>query len=179
MSRIGRLPIAIPAGVTVSVANNVVTVKGPLGELTQEYKNPIEIKVEGSEVVVTRPNDLKENRSLHGLYRTLVFNMIEGVTKGYEKTLQINGVGFKAVLNGTTLVLNIGFSHNIEVEQPEGIKFELINPTTVKVSGIDKAKVGHTAASIKAYRKPDPYHAYGIKYSDEVIVRKEGKKAGK
>jgi large subunit ribosomal protein L6 len=179
MSRIGRAPINIPAGVTVNIADNVVTVKGPNGELKQHFIKPIEIRQEDGRVLVTRPNDEKQNRALHGLYRNLVFNMVKGVTEGYQKNLMISGVGFKATQNGKKLVLNVGYSHPVEFEQPEGVEIAIVSPTEVSVKGIDKVLVGQTAANIRAIRKPEPYHGYGIRYKDEVIFRKEGKKSGK
>ncbi|MEG1508847.1 MAG: 50S ribosomal protein L6 [Clostridia bacterium] len=180
MSRIGRLPVAIPAGVTVTVdKENIVTVKGPLGELKQFVNKNMTVAVEGNEVLVSRPNDDKEFKSMHGLYRTLVSNMVVGVTKGYSKTLIINGVGYKVTKQGSKIVLGIGYSHLVEVEQPAGITFEVNGTNEIVVKGISKDAVGQCAANIKAFKVPDPYHAYGIRYSDEVIARKEGKKAGK
>lgn len=180
MSRIGRLPIEIPAGVTVSVSpENLVVVKGPLGELSQAVKKEITVKQEGNIVTLSRNNDSKDVKALHGLYRKLIFNMVEGVTKGFKKILIINGVGFKAVKEGNSVVLSIGYSHTIKVDAPEGVKLEVVSPTEVHVVGIEKDKVGQCAANIKRLRIPDPYHAYGIRYSDEEIARKEGKKAGK
>ena len=169
MSRIGRLPVAIPAGVTVEVAeNNVVTVKGPKGTLTRELPTEMEIKVEGEEVTVTRPNDLKKMKSLHGLTRTLINNMVVGVTEGYQKVLEVNGVGYRASKSGNKLTLNLGYSHPVEMTVLEGQ-----NKITVK--GIDKEKVGQYAAEIRDKRRPEPYKGKGIKYADEVIRRKVGK----
>ena len=174
MSRIGRLPVAIPAGVTVEVAeNNVVTVKGPKGTLTKEL--PVEIKVEGEEVIVTRPNDLKKMKSLHGLTRTLINNMVVGVTEGYEKVLEVNGVGYRAAKSGNKLTLNLGYSHPVEMIDPEGIETVLEGQNKITVKGIDKEKVGQYAAEIRDKRRPEPYKGKGIKYADEVIRRKVGK----
>ena len=175
MSRIGRLPVAIPAGVTVEVAeNNVVTVKGPKGTLVRELAPEMEIKVEGAEVVVTRPNDLKKMKSLHGLTRTLINNMVVGVTTGYEKTLEVNGVGYRASKAGKKLTLNLGYSHPVEMEDPEGIE-STVDGNKIIIKGIDKEKVGQYAANIRDKRRPEPYKGKGIKYADEVIRRKVGK----
>ena len=177
MSRIGRMPIAIPAGVTVTVAeNNTVTVKGPKGTLERVLPAEMEIKVEGAEVVVSRPNDLKKMKSLHGLTRTLIANMVTGVTQGYEKVLEINGVGYKAQKNGKTLVLSLGYSHPVEMVDPEGLESVVDTATNkITVKGIDKEKVGQYAAEIRAKRSPEPYKCKGIKYNTEVIRRKVGK----
>ena len=167
MSRIGRLPVEIPAGVEVTVAeNNVVTVKGPKGTLTESLPVEMDIKVENNQVVVTRPNDLKKMKSLHGLTRTLVANMVTGVTKGYEKVLEINGVGYRA---------SLGYSHPVEMEDPEGLESVLDGQNKITIKGIDKQKVGQYAAEIREKRKPEPYKGKGIKYADEVIRRKVGK----
>ena len=175
MSRIGRMPIAIPAGVTVDVAeNNKVTVKGPKGTLERVLPAEMEIKVEDGSVVVTRPNDLKKMKSLHGLTRTLINNMVVGVTNGYEKVLEINGVGYRAQKNGKTLVLSLGYSHPVEMLDPEGIESS-VQDNKIIVKGIDKEKVGQYAAEIRAKRGPEPYKGKGIKYADEVIRRKVGK----
>ena len=175
MSRIGRLPVAIPAGVTVEVAeNNVVTVKGPKGTLTRELPTEMEIKVEGEEVIVTRPNDLKKMKSLHGLTRTLINNMVVGVTDGYEKVLEVNGVGYRAAKSGNKLTLNLGYSHPVEMEDPEGLE-AVVEDNKIIVKGIDKEKVGQYAAEIRDKRRPEPYKGKGIKYADEVIRRKVGK----
>lgn len=180
MSRIGRLAIAIPSGVTVNVdAENVVTVKGPKGTLTQAVNTPIAVEVKDGHVHVTRPNDEKENRSLHGMYRAVIANMVKGVSEGFSKNLIINGVGYKAVQQGNKILLSLGLSHQVCLEEIPGIKLELVSPTEIKVSGIDKVVVGQTAANIRAARKPEPYHNYGIRYSDEILVKKEGKTAGK
>ncbi len=176
MSRIGRMPIAIPAGVTVEVAeNNKVTVKGPKGTLERVMVPEMEIKVEGLEVVVSRPNDLKRMKALHGLTRTLIQNMVTGVTEGYQKVLEINGVGYKASKQGKVLTLNLGYSHPIEMEDPEGVETVLEGQNKIFVKGIDKEKVGQYAAEIRDKRRPEPYKGKGIKYSDEHIRRKVGK----
>ncbi|WP_194191674.1 50S ribosomal protein L6 [Clostridium chrysemydis] len=176
MSRVGRLPIAIPAGVTVTVAdNNTVTVKGPKGELVQAMNADMTIKVENNEVVVTRPSDVKEHRALHGLTRALINNMITGVEKGYSKTLILNGVGYRAQKQGNKLVMNLGYSHPVEIKAIEGVEFEIPEATKVIVQGIDKQKVGEAAAQIRSWRKPEPYKGKGIRYENEVIRRKEGK----
>lgn len=176
MSRVGKMPIAIPAGVTVTVTpENVVTVKGPKGELVKTMHKDINIAVEDAQVVVTRPSDVKEHRALHGLTRALLNNMVVGVSQGFSKTLELNGVGYRAQLQGKKLVMNLGYSHPVEVEAVEGVDFKLDGTTKVIVEGIDKEKVGAVAANIRAWRKPEPYKGKGIKYSDEVIRRKEGK----
>ena len=175
MSRIGRMPIAIPAGVTVEVAeNNKVTVKGPKGTLERVLPKEMEIKVEGAEIVVSRPNDLKKMKSLHGLTRTLINNMVVGVTNGYEKKLEVNGVGYKAQKAGKKLTLSLGYSHPVEMEDPEGIE-TVVDGNNIIVKGIDKEKVGQFAAEIRDKRRPEPYKGKGIKYADEVIRRKVGK----
>ena len=175
MSRIGRLPVAIPAGVTVEVAEgNKVTVKGPKGTLVRDLAPEMEIKLEGSEVVVSRPNDLKRMKSLHGLTRTLLNNMVVGVTAGYTKVLEVNGVGYKASKAGKTLTLNLGYSHPVVMEDPEGIE-STVADNKITITGIDKEKVGQYAAEIRDKRRPEPYKGKGIKYADEVIRRKVGK----
>ena len=175
MSRIGRMPIAIPAGVTVDVAeNNKVTVKGPKGELTRVLPSEMEIKVEGAEVLVSRPNDLKKMKSLHGLTRTLINNMVVGVTQGYEKVLEINGVGYRAAKEGKKLNLTLGYSHPVIMEDPEGLESS-VDQNRIIIKGIDKEKVGQYAAEIRSKRGPEPYKGKGIKYADEVIRRKAGK----
>ena len=175
MSRIGRMPIAIPAGVTVELAeNNQVTVKGPKGTLSRVLPSEMEIKVEGSEVTVTRPNDLKKMKSLHGLTRTLIHNMVVGVTDGFTKELEVNGVGYRASKAGKKLTLNLGYSHPVEMEDPEGLE-STVDGNKIIVSGIDKEKVGQYAAEIRDKRRPEPYKGKGIKYADEVIRRKVGK----
>ncbi len=176
MSRIGRMPIAIPAGVTVEVAeNNKVTVKGPKGILERVLPSEMEIKVEDNQVVVSRPNDLKKMRSLHGLTRTLINNMVIGVTEGYEKVLEINGVGYRGQKQGKKLILSLGYSHPVEMEDPEGIETVMDGTNKITVKGIDKEKVGQYAAEIRATRSPEPYKGKGVKYADEVIRRKVGK----
>ena len=180
MSRIGRAPVAIPAGVEVTLAdNNVVTVKGPKGTLTQQFNANMTINVEGNVVTVARPNDLKENRALHGLTRSLLNNMVVGVTEGFKKTLEVNGVGYRVALEGNKLVMNLGFSHQVIMEAPAGITVEVPNPNLIVVSGFDKQLVGQFAANIREKRPPEPYKGKGIKYSDEVIRRKVGKTGAK
>ena len=176
MSRIGRMPIAIPAGVTVEIAeNNKVTVKGPKGTLERVLPVEMSIKVEDAHVVVTRPNDLKRMKALHGLTRTLINNMVVGVTQGYEKSLEINGVGYRAAKQGKKLVLSLGYSHPVEMMDPDGIEAIVETPNKIVIKGIDKEKVGQYAAEIRDKRRPEPYKGKGIKYSDEVIRRKVGK----
>ncbi|WP_300380451.1 50S ribosomal protein L6 [Clostridium sp.] len=176
MSRVGRLPIAIPAGVTVDVsADNVVTVKGPKGELVKAMHKDMNIAVEDNNVVVTRPSEDKQHKSLHGLTRALINNMVIGVEKGFQKNLELIGVGYKAQLQGKKLVMNLGFSHPVEIEPIEGVTFEITAPTKVSVKGIDKELVGDAAAEIRQWRKPEPYKGKGIKFENEVIRRKEGK----
>ena len=176
MSRIGRAPIAVPAGVEVKIEdNNVVTVKGPKGTLTQQLHPNMTIKQEGTELHVTRPNDLKENRSLHGLTRSLLHNMVVGVTDGFKKTLDVNGVGYRVAMEGGKLVMNLGYSHQVVMEVPAGLTVEVPNPNQIVVNGYDKQLVGQYAAQIREKRPPEPYKGKGIKYSDEVIRRKVGK----
>ena len=176
MSRIGRLPIDIPTGVEVKIEdNNKVTVKGPKGTLTRELPVEMDIKMDNNQVVVTRPNDLKKMKSLHGLTRTLINNMVVGVTEGYKKVLEINGVGYRAQKQGKKLTLSLGYSHPVEMEDPEGIEVTMEGQNLIIVSGIDKEKVGQYAAEIREKRKPEPYKGKGIKYQDEVIRRKVGK----
>ena len=176
MSRIGRMPIAVPAGVTVTIAeNNLVTVKGPKGTLERVLPAEMTIKQEGAEIVVTRPNDLKRSKSLHGLTRTLIKNMVIGVTEGYEKVLEINGVGYRAAKQGKKLTLSLGYSHPVEMEDPEGVTTVLDGQNIIKVQGIDKEKVGQYAAVIREKRGPEPYKGKGIKYQTETIRRKVGK----
>lgn len=178
MSRIGRKPINIPAGVEVKVDDSVVTVKGPKGTLTQKIHPNMTVTVEGNEILVTRPNDEKENRSLHGLSRTLIHNMVIGVTEGYKKTLEVNGIGYRAQKQGNNLVMNLGFSHQVIVSEVPGIKIDVPNANTVVISGPDKQQVGQFAAEVREKRPPEPYKGKGIKYDYEVVRRKEGK-AGK
>ena len=176
MSRIGRMPITVPAGVTVEIAeNNKVTVKGPKGTLERVLPSEMDIKLEDGQIVVTRPNDLKKMKSLHGLTRTLVNNMVIGVTEGYNKVLEINGVGYRAQKQGNKLVLSLGYSHPVEMVDPEGVTTTLEGQNKITVSGIDKEKVGQYAAEIREKRRPEPYKGKGIKYADEVIRRKVGK----
>lgn len=175
MSRIGRMPIAVPAGVTVDIAeNNKVTVKGPKGTLERVLPAEMEIKQEDGHIIVTRPNDLKKMKSLHGLTRTLINNMVVGVTDGYTKELEVNGVGYRASKSGKKLTLNLGYSHPVEMEDPEGLE-STVDGNKIIVKGIDKEKVGQYAAEIRAKRAPEPYKGKGIKYVDEVIRRKVGK----
>ena len=179
MSRIGRLPVAIPAGVEVSVAaGNVVTVKGPKGTLERALPTEMEIKVEDGHVVVTRPNDLKKMKALHGLTRSLIHNMVIGVSEGFKKELEINGVGYRVQMQGNKLVMNLGFSHQVTMEAPEGIKVECPSANAIVISGADKQMVGQFAAQVREKRPPEPYKGKGIKYAEEHIRRKEGK-AGK
>ena len=176
MSRIGRAPITVPAGVEISIAdNNVVTVKGPKGTLTQQFNANMAIAMENGVVTVSRPNDLKENRSLHGLTRTLINNMIVGVTTGFKKELDVNGVGYRVAKEGTKLVMNLGYSHQGIMEEMDGITIEVPGPNKIIISGADKQKVGQFAAEVREKRPPEPYKGKGIKYADEVIRRKEGK----
>lgn len=176
MSRIGRMPIVVPAGVTVTVAEgNLVTVKGPKGTLTQQLNSRMAIAQNGAEIVVTRPTDEKEDRSVHGLTRALLNNMVVGVSEGYSKKLEIVGVGYKVAKQGNKLVLNLGHSHPIHIEEPDGIKLEAPDANTIIVSGADKQAVGQIAAVIRSKRPPEPYHGKGVKYSDEYIRRKAGK----
>ena len=176
MSRIGRMPIAVPAGVTVDIAeNNQVTVKGPKGELSRKLASEMKIEKDGEEIKVSRPNDLKRMKSLHGLTRTLINNMIIGVTEGYEKKLEVNGVGYRAAKQGNKLTLNLGFSHPVEMEDPEGVEVTVDGQNLIIVKGIDKEKVGQYAAEIREKRPPEPYKGKGIKYDYEVIRRKAGK----
>ena len=176
MSRIGKMPIAVPAGVTVSIAeNNKVTVKGPKGTLERVLPSEMEIKQEGAEITVSRPNDLKRMKSLHGLTRTLLNNMVVGVTNGYEKKLEVNGVGYRAQKQGKKLVLSLGYSHPVEMDDPEGIETVVEGQNLIIVKGIDKEKVGQFAAEIRDKRRPEPYKGKGIKYINETIRRKVGK----
>ena len=180
MSRIGRAPITIPAGVDVKVdEGNVITVKGPKGELKQQLEPTMDIKVDGGVVTVARPSDEPANRSLHGLTRTLLNNMVIGVTTGFTKTLEINGVGYRASKEGKNLVLNVGYSHPVNIPDTDDVQTEVPNPNQIIVKGIDKQKVGQFAAEIRGKRPPEPYKGKGIKYADEVIIRKEGKTGAK
>lgn len=180
MSRIGNRPVVLPAGVEVTVdANNLVTVKGPKGQLQEQVSKLINLEVKENEILFTRESDAREYRSQHGLARTLVNNMVVGVTEGYEKKLLLVGVGYRAEKKGKTLVMNLGYSHPVEMEDPEGITTEVLDATTVVVKGIDKAAIGNYAANIRAWRTPEPYKGKGIKYENEVIRRKEGKAGAK
>lgn len=175
MSRIGKKPIAIPAGVEVKTDGKEVTVKGAKGTLHHTVAGEIEAKVEGNEVIVTRPNDAKENRSLHGLTRTLIANMIEGVSNGYTKALEIQGVGYRAAKQGKDLVMNLGFSHQVVVPEVDGITIDVPNPNSIVISGADKQQVGQFAAEVRRKRPPEPYKGKGIRYAGEYVRRKEGK----
>ena len=180
MSRIGRAPITVPAGVEINVAdNNVVTVKGPKGTLTQQFNANMAIAMDNGVLTVARPNDAKENRALHGLTRTLINNMIVGVTQGYKKELDVNGVGYRVAKEGNKLVMNLGFSHQVTMEEKAGITIEVPGPNKIIVNGCDKQKVGQFAAEIREKRPPEPYKGKGIKYVDEVIRRKAGKTGAK
>ena len=177
MSRIGKKPITIPAGVDVKLNGSEVTVKGPKGELKNTFSPAMNIAIEGNEIIVTRPNDNKENRSLHGLTRTLIANMVEGVTNGYSKELEVNGVGYRVQKQGKNLVMNLGFSHQVIMEEIAGITIEVPNPNKIIISGADKQMVGQFAAEVREKRPPEPYKGKGIKYANEYIRRKEGKAA--
>ncbi len=178
MSRIGRAPVPVPAGVTVTISGQDISVVGPKGSLSITISSPIEIKQEGGEILVTRPNDERASRSLHGLSRTLIANMITGVTTGYEKTLEIVGTGYRVAANGSNLEFALGFSHPVIVSAPEGISFAVETPVKFKVIGINKQQVGEVAANIRKIRKPEPYKGKGVRYEGEVVRRKAGK-AGK
>ncbi len=179
MSRIGKMPISVPAGVDVTINdNNVVTVKGPKGTLERTFSSAMKIEKDGETITVTRPNDLKVNRSLHGLTRTLIANMVEGVTNGFSKTLEIEGVGYRVAKQGKDLVMNLGYSHQVIMPEPEGITVEVPQPNKIIVNGIDKQAVGQFAAEVREKRPPEPYKGKGIRYAGERIIRKEGK-AGK
>ena len=176
MSRIGRKAIVVPAGVTVTLAeNNVLTVKGPKGTLTQQFHSDMIIEVKDSEITVSRPDDEKLHKSLHGLTRTLINNMVVGVTEGYSKRLEINGVGYRAAKSGKTLKLSLGYSHGINIDEEDGITFDVPDSSTIIVSGIDKQKVGQIAAIVREKRPPEPYKGKGIRYADEYVRRKAGK----
>jgi len=177
MSRIGRQPIEVPAGVSVSIDPGRVMVNGPLGELHQQVPQRMKIEQSENELTVTRPTDRGDDRALHGLTRSLVANMVEGVTKGFERKLEIQGVGYRAALRGTTLELSVGFSHSVVIEPRQGITFEVPTPTEIIVKGIDKQQVGQTAAEIRRVRKPEPYKGKGIRYEGEYVRRKVGKRA--
>jgi large subunit ribosomal protein L6 len=177
MSRIGRKPIPVPAGVEIQIEPELVTVKGPKGELSERIPRDITVVQEGEELLVTRPTDRGEHRSLHGLTRSLVANMVEGVTDGFEKTLEIQGVGYRAALKGSDLTLALGYSHPVEIPAPDGISFDVPQPTSVIVKGISKQLVGETAAKIRKSRPPEPYKGKGIRYEGEHVIRKVGKRA--
>lgn len=180
MSRIGLKVINVPEDVTVNVAaDHTVTVKGPKGELSRQFSDLITVNVEGNEVKCVRANDAKHTKQLHGTTRALIANMVEGVKNGFEKNLEIVGIGYRAQMKGNKLVLNVGFSHPVEIDVEEGVKVECPSQTQIKVSGISKERVGEVAAQIRAVKKPEPYKGKGIKYTDERIIRKEGKTAGK
>ena len=180
MSRIGRLPIDIPSGVNVTVdSNNLVTVSGKLGILSQSVDRVIKVENKDNQIVLTRPNDENDVKAKHGLYRVLINNMIKGVTEGFSKTIIINGVGYKATKQGNKVILNIGFSHPVELLEIEGITLECPDATTLVVKGISKEQVGQYAAKVRGIKPVEPYHAYGLKYSDEVVIRKVGKVSGK
>ncbi|HPF43556.1 MAG TPA: 50S ribosomal protein L6 [Syntrophomonadaceae bacterium] len=179
MSRIGRKPISLPKDVEFKMEGNVVTIKGAKGSLTQEIPSDITVELEDGQLMVSRPSDNKQHRAFHGLSRALIANMVEGVTNGFEKKLELVGVGYRAQMQGSKLVLSIGFSHPVEIEAPEGIQFEVPAVTKITVKGIDKQLVGNTAAHIRAIRKPEPYKGKGIKYENETIRRKAGKSGGK
>ena len=180
MSRIGKMPVAVPAGVEVTIADgNLVTVKGHKGTLTQQLEPSMTIRQEGAELLVSRPNDEKENRALHGLTRALLHNMVVGVTEGYKKSLEINGVGYRAAKEGNKLILTIGYSHPVEVSEIPGITIEVPQPNQIVISGCDKQMVGQFAAEVREKRPPEPYKGKGIKYVDEVIRRKVGKTGAK
>ena len=180
MSRIGNHPVAVPSNVTVSYDDKVITVKGPLGTLTQDYDSKaVVLSQENGHVIIKRTSEQKPVKAKHGLYRALIANMVEGVTKGYEKGLIVNGVGYKVIKSGNKITLSVGFSHTVEYEAPAGVTVDCPSQTEITVKGIDKVAVGQAAANIRAIKKPEPYHIYGIRYKDEVIQKKEGKTAGK
>ena len=179
MSRIGRMPVTVPAGVDVKIDGPVVTVKGPKGTLTKEFNHLMKISQEGTEIIVSRPDDENLSKSLHGLTRTLIHNMVVGVTEGFKKELEINGVGFRCEKQGKKVVMNLGFSHKVEVSDTDDIKLEVPAPNKIVVTGIDKQKVGQMASEIRGKRPPEPYKGKGIKYADEVIRRKVGKTGAK
>lgn len=178
MSRIGKLPVAVPKGVQVTLGeNNTVSVKGPKGTLSQKIHKDMEVRLEEGQVVVTRPSDQKEHRALHGLSRSLIANMVEGVSNGFKKNLEIVGVGYRATKQGKKLVLNVGYSHPVEIQEKDGLEFEVPAPTKISVKGIDKQAVGEMAANIRRVRPPEPYKGKGIRYENEYVRRKEGKTA--
>ncbi len=175
MSRIGKMPVPLPSGVEAKLEDNILTVKGPLGILTQDIAPDISVDIEDGVINVRRPSDIKEHRALHGLVRSLVANMVEGVSQGFQKNLEIHGVGYRAALKGEDLEMSLGFSHPVTVKCPEGIRFELVTPTRIRVHGIDKQKVGQISANIRGLRPPNPYKGKGIRYAGEYIRRKAGK----
>ena len=180
MSRIGRMPITVPAGVDIKIGDgNLITVKGPKGTLTKQLAADMIIKQDGATLVVERPTEAKQHKALHGLTRTLLNNMVVGVTEGFTKELEVNGVGYRAQKQGKTLVMNLGYSHNVEMDETDGIKIDVPAPNKIIISGIDKQEVGQFAAVVREKRPPEPYKGKGIKYVDEVIRRKEGKAGGK
>lgn len=179
MSRIGKMPIALPAGVTVEFKNKVVTVKGAKGTLSQAINGNLDVVVEGGNLLVKPLDNLTDTNAKHGLYRAVLAGMVKGVSEGFKKELEVKGVGWKAQVQGTKLVLNVGFSHPVEIPAPDGIKFECPTLTDITVSGISKEAVGQTAANIRSIREPEPYHGYGIRYKDEYVEHKEGKTSGK
>lgn len=179
MSRIGKQPITIPAGVDVKIEGSSVSVKGPKGTLSKNLHKDIKIEIEDGKIVVTRPSDQKQHRALHGLTRALIANMVQGVNNGFEKTLELVGVGYRAAKQGNKLVLTVGYSHPVEIDPDQGLEIEVPAPTKVIVKGADKEKVGLLAANIRAVREPEPYKGKGIKYSDEIIRRKAGKAGSK
>lgn len=179
MSRIGKMPITIPDGVDVKISGNTITVKGAKGELTNQFHQEMIVTIDGSVITVTRPSDNKSHKSLHGMTRSIINNMVTGVTEGYQKTLEINGTGYRAMKQDNKIVLTLGYSHLVEMVEPKGITFEVPSQTVIIVKGIDKQLVGEYAAQIRSKRKPEPYHGKGIKYQGEVIRRKEGKTGAK
>lgn len=179
MSRIGKLPVKVPQGVEVKVEGNTVTVKGPKGTISRAFHKDMKIKCEDSQIVVERPSDDNMHKALHGLTRSLIFNMVNGVTSGYEKSLTLEGVGYRAAKQGKKLVLTVGYSHPVEIEPPEGIEFEVPAPNKISVKGVDKELVGQVAANIRKVREPEPYKGKGIRYENEVVRRKVGKAGAK
>ncbi|MBQ3135427.1 MAG: 50S ribosomal protein L6 [Oscillospiraceae bacterium] len=179
MSRIGRAPITVPAGVEIKLDGNAITVKGPKGTLTREFNENMTVAVDNGVLTVSRPNDAKENRALHGLTRTLINNMVVGVTEGFKKELEVNGVGYRVAKEGNKLVMNLGYSHQVIMEEVPGITIDVPNPNAIVINGCDKQLVGQFAANVREKRPPEPYKGKGIKYSTEVIRRKEGKTGGK
>lgn len=179
MSRIGRAPITLPSGVTAEFKNGIVTVTGPKGTLTQEIIGDINVEVKDGVISLTRANDEKDSREKHGLYRSLINNMVKGVTEGFSKNLVFNGVGYKIQKTGNRLVMNIGLSHSVSVEEEDGVTIDVVSPTEISIKGIDKCQVGQFAAKVRAIKPVEPYHGYGIKYSDEVVIRKVSKSGKK